>query len=714
MKTSFATTFRKIAANQRPMDLLQPNSKTVCEIHADGQPINANRIYVANPDSDDLDPRESISSLLASAPLKEKYERIRMELDAKKRIFLAKLKKLSGSSDCETEIAVTFSDGSQADYDYAIYERMLPGVEEAQANRWNFRYNDVFDKAGKVKEFLDKHKMEIETYFQTYEQVLSKSSFFRPVTGSQGEAFDPSRAETLEKSVKDDAFFAAGHSITIANGDSVNSYKALTSLRLKEIKRILSDPQLEKAFDALDKGLASNVALKTFRDAIAKHPDLLLELRDYEGFKRKVWYSFVAGAIDEFRTVVEDYKGRKKDLDNIMRKAKEELPRWREIVDIFNARFHAPFKVSIENQRDLVLNGAAPSLKFFYDDGEREIPCEKNNLLSILSKGELRAFGILQIVFQIEARKNGNDNLLIFDDIADSFDYKNKYAIIEYLADYLAEGRFKVIILTHNFDFYRTILLRLELRSNESSLMAIKASNGVITLKPADDIYDVFGRWLNKPTPRTLLAMVPFVRNLSGYLNADNGRHFLVLTHCLHFKSEERSCCGKIKATSHLLTDDILKLYHDFFPERDNFKIDVLRQSVDSCRYVDWLIAELSHIQDESSLPNFNEISLDNKVVLAIGIRLLAEKFVINQLQLDGQAYTEPNKDQTRDLIDKYRKRFSSRPGYGENCAILFKVAMMTPEQIHLNSFMYEPLVDMSVRELLKLYDEVSAWKVKL
>ena len=39
---------------------------------------------------------------------------------------------------------------------------------------------------------------------------------------------------------------------------------------------------------------------------------------------------------------------------------------------------------------------------------------------------------------------------------------------------------------------------------------------------------------------------------------------------------------------------------------------------------------------------------------------------------------------------------------------------MMTPEHIHLNSFMYEPLVDMSVRELLDLYDKVSAWNVNL
>jgi hypothetical protein len=33
----------------------------------------------------------------------------------------------------------------------------------------------------------------------------------------------------------------------------------------------------------------------------------------------------------------------------------------------------------------------------------------------------------------------------------------------------------------------------------------------------------------------------------------------------------------------------------------------------------------------------------------------------------------------------------------------------MTPENIHLNSFMYEPIVDMSDESLRKLYTDVSA-----
>ena len=40
---------------------------------------------------------------------------------------------------------------------------------------------------------------------------------------------------------------------------------------------------------------------------------------------------------------------------------------------------------------------------------------------------------------------------------------------------------------------------------------------------------------------------------------------------------------------------------------------------------------------------------------------------------------------------------------------IIGKVCLMTPENIHLNSFMFEPIIDMSDRHLRELYQEVAA-----
>jgi len=62
------------------------------------------------------------------------------------------------------------------------------------------------------------------------------------------------------------------------------------------------------------------------------------------------------------------------------------------------------------------------------------------------------------VLFEVEARKAaGRATLFVIDDLADSFDYKNKYAIIQYLKEIVNYSDFKIILLTHNFDFFRTV-----------------------------------------------------------------------------------------------------------------------------------------------------------------------------------------------------------------------------------------------------------------
>ena len=125
----------------------------------------------------------------------------------------------------------------------------------------------------------------------------------------------------------------------------------------------------------------------------------------------------------------------------------------------FNRRFSVPFKVSIENKQDVILKRATPNVGFtFEDDSAQPVTVARDHLVDVLSHGERRALYILNIIFEVEARKSDQvPTLFVVDDIADSFDYKNKYAIVEYLSDILMEPYFRQIILTHNYDFYRTV-----------------------------------------------------------------------------------------------------------------------------------------------------------------------------------------------------------------------------------------------------------------
>lgn len=90
----------------------------------------------------------------------------------------------------------------------------------------------------------------------------------------------------------------------------------------------------------------------------------------------------------------------------------------------------------MENQEDVILKSELPSIKFVFQDFTDNTQIEEKELIGVLSNGELRALYLLNIIFEVEARKQSEmETLFIIDDIADSFDYKNKYAIIEYIKD---------------------------------------------------------------------------------------------------------------------------------------------------------------------------------------------------------------------------------------------------------------------------------------
>ena len=98
--------------------------------------------------------------------------------------------------------------------------------------------------------------------------------------------------------------------------------------------------------------------------------------------------------------------------------------------------------------------------------------------------------------------------------------------------------------------------------------------------------------------------------------------------------------------------------------------------------------------------PN-DEIVLENKIVLSIAIRLEAELFLERTLIANNVSLKTSN-NQTRDWSNKAYNYLND-----DQKRIVNDVNLMTPESIHLNSFMYEPIIDMSNWSLKKLYKEV-------
>ncbi len=143
--------------------------------------------------------------------------------------------------------------------------------------------------------------------------------------------------------------------------------------------------------------------------------------------------------------LIKKYKDAQNKIKDLVEKARDEQTDWEKVIRIFNKRFaHLPFYLKVENKEDVILKGDVPAVVFaFKDEGDERVFNDRFELLRVLSAGEKRALYILNIIFEVEARKKKDlRTLFIIDDIADSFDYKNKYAIIEYLLNMSEEDKF--------------------------------------------------------------------------------------------------------------------------------------------------------------------------------------------------------------------------------------------------------------------------------
>ncbi len=97
----------------------------------------------------------------------------------------------------------------------------------------------------------------------------------------------------------------------------------------------------------------------------------------------------------------------------------------------------------------------------------------------------------------------------------------------------------------------------------------------------------------------------------------------------------------------------------------------------------------VARVCDETARKS-GRLKLEEKIVLSIGIRGIAESEMRRAMQNNGIA--EPESPKFGKLVDCYKKQM---PGdYAQHAATVEAVALLTPENIHANSFMYEPLAD--------------------
>lgn len=689
MKSSFALTFKALSEKSQgavPRDRMYPDLPTVARVTDEtGADIENERIYVVPSYDRDLgrQPSEEICKLLVNDKLRAEFAELHAMVKAAEDALLNLIKQQSKSkTDLGAEISAAFMP-TPDNFRGAIL-RIPTEIEEQEGAPFaSVEYDRIF-----TQEFVDllntkSLKDKITDYVERYNELLDQSAFFSK------DVFDYYNAAEIAASLTKNGFFKAKHSINLkpSLGDikEINTKEELEALIEQEKKLILEDEKLVAEFSVIQTMLNKNQRTRDFRDYLMANREIVPNLANIEQFRQDVLKSYMKANDVAYVELVATYRKVRERQEEIEEAAKEETTLWRDVIDLFNSRFRVPFTLSVKNAKSVIVGrDKTMQLGFVYNDGEhapRDV--ERDDLIDVLSQGEKRAFYLLNVLFEI-ARRRGDEQetLIVADDIADSFDYQNKYAIIQYLSEIVKEGWFKLIILTHNFDFFRTVESRFVHRKH--CLMASRTDAG-IDLEPAIGIRNIFAKhWKGRffDDDRMKVACIPFLRNLVELKNGTTGADYRALTSMVHWKPE----------TPGLTVAALDQVYYNELGDGG--------PSTNAAQGIYDLIISVA-----DSLPAPAGLNLENKIVLAIATRMRADRFMVEKIGND-EFWKGITRDQTPKLIERFKADF---PEETKAATVLDSVALMTPENIHLNAFMYEPIIDMSEDRLRDLYADVKA-----
>ena len=703
MKSSLAKTFEAIR-DDRQVEEKVYGLKSLCNISdEDNVALSKEQIIVINPFDENA--YEGQGLLMANESLRKAYLSIHDSIESKKELLYSKIKEKFGYStrsnfDVKNIMLNDWGLTSKKEYDCLINikELLHDSVMACSLHEDDLEYASLFNdkvysmmKTGKTGEL-------IEEYENKYRELVDKSLYMQ-----QG-IIDHNNYGNISNALNTNGFFAANNEVILKAKDgsasiTLKEQKELDDLIKKEKEQVLDSKEIKDLFEKINKAISKNKDTQAFNTFLQTHQDIMVEYKDIDLFKKKVWVKAFLHYEHLLDELIDDYNKAQKDLKKLRDDAKEQVTDWKKALDLFKERFFVPFSIEPSNQEDVILNMELPSFKYIFSDSRGKKEVTKDNLLNVLSTGERRAYYILNMIFQIlVAKKQGKECFVILDDISESFDYKNKYAIIEYISDISeytdtnGEKLFKILLLTHNFDFYRTVSSRITKRGN--SFIAFVDSDK-IKLEKGQYTKNIFMHYkkslVQSYSDNIMVASIPFVRNLIEYTEGDDNEDYLILTSVLHYKENTRQ----------ITLNQIQDIFNKYWCKKEPVTFAKGRENE---MVYDVLMQESEKITD------IEKLEIENKLILSMAIRLIGESYMQNKIVSDlsnGHDILKDifsKKNQSARLIKAYKKYIND--GAMNTLEI---VAMITPENIHLNSFMFEPILDMSLKHLYKIYNDVKA-----
>jgi hypothetical protein len=421
MKTSLSKTFTDLSKNKVSSDLIHPDRVTRREIkNENGNDLSPEQVFVIEPYNESFN-SEKTSLLLVNQAIKKQYDDALKKIEDRKEDLLKRLKQRSGLTGRtvtpESELLKCF--GHSSIYDLLDdLEKNVSGVPDKRLSI--LVYERLFND--KTLGLLESGQIsqQLKDYIEKFNELIEGSPIL-------SKTFNHYHAKTINKNLTDNGFFAAKHSINLFNGKNKEEVTSADDLDAKiegEITRILTDKELNKKFEAIDKKLTTK-ELREFRDYLLDNKDIVAELADFKKFQKDILLAYLSAERDSYIEFLKEYRIGKEVIEQSIEAARQEETEWKDVMNIFNDRFSVPFTLEVSNQEDVILKGIRPEISFRFQDDTQPKHVDKKLLLEVLSQGEKRALYILNILFEINARKKqGQETLIIVDDIADSFDYK--------------------------------------------------------------------------------------------------------------------------------------------------------------------------------------------------------------------------------------------------------------------------------------------------
>ena len=513
-------------------------------------------------------------------------------------------------------------------------------------------YPEIFNETVESITKGDDFKAKVNKYIKLLKKEFDSKIFLN--------GFDFNGLIALFTLAKENGYFAAGHKFYIdgcpKSETEISDFIEKTTIEVYETKEI------KLAFESTQK-LFNKKGAKELGDRLSSHKGLVELLADYEKFRLDYVTTSIVNNVPNRIEIQKNLLDTKREIDEIISQSREEINTWIDVLRKFESRFtNRVIDIQIPNEEEVKI-GRQP-LRFI----RKHIESDKiltSDIEKRFSTGEKRTILILNMLFEIEIMLKDNAKfLVIFDDIIDSFDYKNKYAVLEYLKELVDEENIQLIILTHNFDFYRSC--RLTLGERLKSKLLAYSKDRIITLYKNEqshfDSLSFFNDWKNNKRVEFVIPLIPFIRNIEQLKGKKEDYEKL----CKFVHYSEITDSLRLSDIQELLVDHKVKLPEDY----------------DDKPYIDHLDTVINGIILKTTV---NETELSTKINLGLYLRLNVEKYLwMKHVSIFGE---KPKISNQNDRTGELFKIVKNELRRGE-IEIINSCLVVSPSFVHINSFM--------------------------